>query len=227
LVRAPPARRRGSRPAARRARAARAGGRPARGRARARLIRRGGRRPVMPHVPLARPLAAAVLLLALVVPARADDWPVYGGDPGGMRWSPHDQIRRDNVTRLERVWAVRTGDLDVEPPPPRHMAFQATPIVVDGLLVLPTPLGRVLALDPETGARRGRFDPNPRIRKLSEFTSRGVAAWTDAQAPAGAFCARRIFAATVESRLFALDAASGRRCPDFGRDGEVSLREGV
>jgi len=181
----------------------------------------------MPHVPLARPLAAAVLTLALAVPARADDWPAYGGDPGGMRWSPHDQIRRDNVTRLARAWAVRTGDLDVEPPPPRHMAFQATPIVVDGLLVLPTPLGRVLALDPETGAERWRFDPNTRIRKLSEFTSRGVAAWTDTQAPAGAFCARRVFAATVESRLFALDAATGRRCPDFGRYGEVSLREGV
>jgi quinoprotein glucose dehydrogenase len=154
-------------------------------------------------------------------------WPIYGGDAGGSRYSPLDQISRDNVRFLEEAWRIRTGDLDVEPPPPGHMAFQATPILVGGLLVLPTPLGRVLALDPETGAERWRFDATVAERRYPEFTSRGVAAWTDAAAPAGAPCRERIFAATVESRLFALDASNGWICPDFGRNGEVSLREGV
>ena len=75
-----------------------------------------------------------------------------------MRWSALDQIDRSNVAHLEEAWRIRTGDLDVVPPPPGHMAFQATPILVDDLLVLPTPMGRVLALDPETGAERWRFD---------------------------------------------------------------------
>lgn len=171
-------------------------------------------------------LALACLLVALA-PARAADWPAYGGDAGGARWSPHAGIDRGNVARLEVAWSIRTGDLDVVPPPPPHMAFQATPILVNGLLVLPTPLGRVLALDPETGAERWRFDATARTREVPEFTSRGVAAWTDPQAPADAPCATRIFAATVESRLFAIDAATGRGCPDFGGDGDVSLREGV
>jgi len=170
----------------------------------------------------------ALVVLACAAPAAAqNDWPFYAGDAGGQRWSPLAQIDRANVAQLEVAWQIRTGDLDADPGPPDHMAFQATPILVDGLLVLPTPLGRVLALDPATGAERWRFDATVRGHEYSEYTSRGVAAWLDAAAPAGAPCRRRIFAATVESRLFSLDAASGKLCAGFGRDGEVSLKEGI
>jgi quinoprotein glucose dehydrogenase len=157
----------------------------------------------------------------------ASDWPVYGGDAGGQRYSALAEITRANVGELREVWRIRTGDLDVEPPPPAHMAFQATPILVEGSLVLPTPLGRVLALDPATGARRWLFDATGSERRYPEFTSRGVASFFDASAVPGARCRTRIFAATVESRLFALDAATGARCEEFGERGEVSLREGV
>ena len=168
------------------------------------------------------------LTLAWVGPAAAQgDWPLYAGDAGGQRFSSLDQINRANVAQLEVVWQIRTGDLDADPPPPRHMAFQATPILVHGLLVLPTPLGRVLALDPATGAERWRFDATVKGYEYSEFTSRGVASWLDAAAAEGAPCSRRIFAATVESRLFALDAATGKLCAGFGREGEVSLTEGI
>jgi quinoprotein glucose dehydrogenase len=176
-------------------------------------------------------VVALACLFALFAPvARAEtagDWPVYGHDAGGSRFSPLGAITRANVANLREAWRIRTGDLDVVPPPPGHMAFQATPILVGGLLVLPTPLGRVLALDPATGAERWRFEAIPEDRRYPEFTSRGVATWTDAAAAADAPCRVRIFAATVESRLFALDAATGKRCEAFGRGGEVSLKEGV
>ncbi len=162
-----------------------------------------------------------------VTTAGQGGWPIYAGDAGGQRFSALDQIERANVSRLEIAWQIRTGDLDADPGPPDHMAFQATPILVDGLLVLPTPLGRVLALDPATGAERWRFDATVKGHEYSEYTSRGVAHWVDAAAPAGTPCARRIFAATVESRLFALDAATGKPCADFGKGGEVSLKEGI
>jgi quinoprotein glucose dehydrogenase len=185
------------------------------------------------HRPLAG-LAVATALLASPLAAAAGPpgtWPVYGADAGGRRWSPLAQIDRRNVGRLAVAWRIRTGDLDATPPPPRHMAFEATPILVgegaDALLVLPTPMGRVLALDPETGAVRWRFDATVQDLRLPEFTSRGVAAWRDDDAAPGVPCRRRIFAATVAARLFALDARTGRRCRDFGSDGEVSLREGV
>jgi len=172
------------------------------------------------------PALGLVLALASAAAAQSD-WPVYGGDAGGQRFSPLSEIDRSNVARLEVAWQIRTGDLDVEPGPPDHMSFQATPILVDGLLVLPTPLGRVLALDPATGAERWRFDATITNLQQPEFASRGVAQWLDAAAPAGAACRRRIFAATIESRLFALDAASGKPCTAFGTGGEVSLKEGI
>jgi quinoprotein glucose dehydrogenase len=174
-----------------------------------------------------RSLVLSLACALAFVPARADDWPVYGGDAGGTRYSPLADVTRENVGTLREAWRIRTGDLDADPPPPGHMAFQATPILVGGLLVLPTPLGRVLALDPATGAERWRFDATVESRKYPEFTSRGVAQWTDAGAAPDAVCRVRIFAATVESRLFAIDAATGRRCEGFGAGGEVSLREGV
>src|SRR4029450_1538173 len=158
-------------------------------------------------------------------PAAESDWPFYANDAGGQRYSSLAQIDRANVATLAVAWQIRTGDLDADPPPPGHMAFQATPILVDGLLVLPTPLGRVLALDPATGAERWRFDATVKGHEYSEYTSRGVASWLDAQAGGAGPCRRRIFAATVESRLFALDAATGKLCADFGHTGEVSLKE--
>jgi hypothetical protein len=51
-------------------------------------------------------------------------WPVYGGEAGGSRYSPLDQINRENVRFLEEAWRIRTGDLDVDPPPPGHMGAE-------------------------------------------------------------------------------------------------------
>ncbi len=154
-------------------------------------------------------------------------WPLYGGDAGGGRYSPLVAIDRGNVRDLERAWTIRTGDLAADPPPPRHMSFQATPILAGGLLLLPTPLGRILALDPATGAERWRFDATVVGDEYPEYTSRGVASWVDPLRAPDAPCARRVFAATVDGRLFALDLATGRSCADFGSDGRVDLREGV
>jgi len=154
-------------------------------------------------------------------------WPAYGADAWGSRYSAADQIRAANVASLERAWEIRTGDLDADPPPPPHMAFQATPILAGGLLILPTPLGRVLALDPASGREVWRFTSTVEGHEYPEYTSRGVAHWLDVRAPAAAPCRERIFAATVASRLFAIDARTGEPCRGFGAGGEVDLRAGV
>jgi quinoprotein glucose dehydrogenase len=124
-------------------------------------------------------------------------WSFYGADPGGSRFSAADQIDRSNVAALEEAWRIRTGELDVDPEPPDQMSFQATPILVGGLLVLPTPLGQVIALDPETGAERWRFARPVQGRAYPELTSRGVAAFEDPLRGEGALCRQRVFAATV------------------------------
>jgi len=180
-----------------------------------------------PVLVLSSLFAAFAVATGLAAQEVGQGWPAYGGDVGGSRYSALGTIDRTNVGRLRVAWQIRTGDLAVEPPPPRHMAFQATPILTAGLLLLPTPLGRVIALDPATGEERWRFVHTFEDRRYPEFTSRGVASWRDPDARGGEACGLRIFAATVDSMLFAIDARTGTPCPGFGDDGAVSLREGV
>jgi quinoprotein glucose dehydrogenase len=166
-------------------------------------------------------------------PARARDataWPSYGGDPGGARFAPVDALTPSNVTRLEVAWTFRTGDVsDGEGDVATGSAFEATPILADGFLYFCSPFNRVFALDPGTGALRWRFDPGVDLtgRYANQLVCRGVAHWRDEAAPRDAVCAARIFTATSDARLVALDAASGRPCAGFGDGGEVDLAEGV
>src|SRR5262250_3186327 len=155
------------------------------------------------------------------------EWPSYGNDAGGSRYSPLTQIDRGTVVNLRIAWTYRTG----EPggvAPYAHTAFEATPLMVDGMLFLSTPYNRVIALDPETGAERWSYDPKvDRTRRFAIVTSRGVATWLDPEARVDRGCRRRIFVATIDARLIALDAATGAPCAEFGRNGEVDLTEGI
>jgi quinoprotein glucose dehydrogenase len=168
-------------------------------------------------------LVCAVPQRAAAQTATPTDWPTYGGDPGGTRFSSLTQVNRSNVATLTTAWTFRTGETV-----PGARSFEATPILVDGTLFLSTPLGKIMALDPVTGRQRWRFDAkvNPRAG-FGDFTSRGVSSWRDPAAAAGSVCSRRIIAATIDGRLLALDARTGLPCRDFGRGGVVSLREGL
>src|SRR6266511_4395901 len=170
------------------------------------------------------------LLLILTLQSQGD-WPAYERDPGGARFSPLAQITRENVTRLQVAWTYHTGEPDMAAMPHRPPALEATPLVVDGLMYISTPAGHVVALDPATGTERWRYDAgvNPH-RGYGDFANRGVSFWRDARAAAGAPCAHRIFAATIDARLIALDAGSGRPCREFGGpggEGSVDLRAGL
>src|SRR5215470_18838583 len=128
------------------------------------------------------------------------DWPAYGLDPGGSRYSPLSQINRGNVGQLKVAWTYRTGAMDVKAASAKKAAFEATPILADGLLYLTTPYSRVTALDPMTGAERWTFDPQVKLdRDYSEMTSRGVSAWPAPNDKRKV--ARRIFAGTIDARL--------------------------
>ncbi len=169
------------------------------------------------------PAAAA----AGAAPAEAG-WPAYGGDAGGMRYSALTQVTPGNVGNLEVAWTFRTGELGEGMKDWKRSAFEATPILFEGVLYLTTSGTDVVAVDAATGNLRWRHDGHSR-RDLhySDGVSRGVSLWVDAATGAHAVCHARIYAPTLDGRLLALDAASGRPCEDFGRQGEVNLLEGI
>ena len=171
--------------------------------------------------------SARIFLVGLAIPtlvsaqSTARDWPAYGRDRGGERFSPLSGIDHDNVKRLAVAWEYSTGEAAVKMT--QSVSFEATPLVLNGVLYLSTPLGRVIALDAETGKERWVTDLQVKPISFGDFTSRGVSLWADPGARARTPCALRVIVATIDARLNALDARDGRPCPDFGVAGSVDL----
>jgi len=164
-----------------------------------------------------------------VCAAQEGEWPCYGRDSGGARFSPLTQINPANVGALKVAWTYRTGDM-VDPKNGPGGAFECTPILLEGALYLCTPFSRIIALDAGTGKERWTYDPGvdrSPDRNFEPFTSRGVAAWTDASLPQDDPRRGRIFFGTYDARLIALYVASGKPCEDFGKGGQVDLKQGV
>jgi len=166
---------------------------------------------------------------ARCVVASTGDWPVYGGDPGGSRFTPLTEITPHNVTKLQIAWQFRTGDLVANAglQTMKLPAFEATAIAVDDTLFLCTPRNQVIALDPQRGTERWRYRHDPQYEGHYVMTCRGVSHYRDPAARNDALCASRILTGTVDGFLVALDARSGEPCPDFGRDGRIDLRDGL
>ena len=151
-------------------------------------------------------------------PDTSSEWRAYGHDPGGMRYSPLAQIDRSTVAKLTRAWTYHTGDV---PKAGRDSApFEATPLMVAGVLYLTTPFGRVIAIDAEEGRERWTFDPH--LEHSGSPRHRGVAYWEDASGTD-----RRILVGTEDGRLIALDASTGTPAKSFGKDGVLDLVEGA
>ena len=158
-------------------------------------------------------LLAFVCATVLSVGARAEnEWPTYGHDKGGMRYSPLTQITPENVAKLELKWAYRMA----KTPPgerPRYRSSQMTPLVVDGMLYASTPYEEVVALDSTTGKTIWEYAGNKAGSK------RGAEYWPgDEKTPP------RIFYGTRDGRLVALDARSGKPVEGFGENGVVNLK---
>ena len=133
-----------------------------------------------------------IRLTTPLIPCSTDEsgWRHYGGDAGGTRYSPLDEIDRENVANLEVAWTYRTGDFDESPAGGdtpcsqchgSDSKFEATPILNADRLYLSTPLNRVIALDPASGQELWSYDPAIKldISRSEGFISRGVSFWQD------------------------------------------------
>ena len=158
-------------------------------------------------------------------PSRASvDWPTYGGDAGGLKYSPLADVDRGNVAKLTVAFTWSPGESPIAAGPGQKAArpgmFQVTPLAIRDTLFLSTPYNRVVALDATNGRQLWAFDPKawdtygtPNVG--TGFVHRGVATWTNGRE-------RRVFINT-RWRLIALDAATGTPIPGFGTKGEVDL----
>ncbi|HMF74775.1 MAG TPA: PQQ-binding-like beta-propeller repeat protein, partial [Bryobacteraceae bacterium] len=167
-----------------------------------------------------RPVAL-LLGLSAVFAADKGEWPNYGRDPGGQRYSPLNSINRSNVAALKIAWTFRTGDA-YQPKDSTPTRFEVTPLFAEGTLYINTPLGRVIAVDPTTGKQRWAYDSHvDKDLGYGDYSARGVSTWKAGRGK------RRIYIATIDARLIALDAATGKPCSDFGDNGSINLRKGL
>jgi quinoprotein glucose dehydrogenase len=174
------------------------------------------------------PVILALGLFLHFSAAGAEGWAYYGGDEGGSRYSPLQQINRDNVGKLELAWQYRTGAVAANPTLKSMIDFQATPTLLPAAagahLVICDPFGKVIALDPASGKERWSMDPKiDKTPYAGRFKCKGVAYWADSQAAAGTTCAHRLFLATADKRLIAMDARDGKPCAGFGVQGQVDV----
>lgn len=144
------------------------------------------------------------------------DWPVYGGNPAGNRYSPLRQINKENVRNLKVVWTYDAAEAEKEGQ--RAGQIQCQPIVVDGILYGTTPGLKLFALRADTGEQVWKFSPSG-DRTQGKNTSRGVVYWEGNEE-------QRILY-TVGPTLYAIDARNGQPVKTFGEQGKADLHLGL
>lgn len=165
-----------------------------------------------------------IFVSSLSIAAAQADWLTYGHDSAGTRFSPLKQIDATNVSKLTRAWTYHVG----QPAPAassttpggrggRVRGSEATPIVVNGVMSMPTPYNRVAALEPETGKLIWEYKIDG-----ANASMRGVEYWAgDKQSPP------EILFGTTDGRLMALNAKTGKPVPGFGNEGSVNMKPGI
>ena len=162
--------------------------------------------------------------------AAGGQWANYANDPGGMRYSPVRQINTNNVKELKPAWTYQSGELKTYEGTniASKAAFEATPLMIDGVLYFSTPSNRVIAIDGASGKELWVYDPKVNLKgDYSEVTSRGVSKWINSNRKPGDNDYMRILSATIDGRLIALDASTGQPVVEFGKNGIVDLKKGV
>ncbi len=150
-------------------------------------------------------------------------WPTYAGSKAGNRYSSNTQINPENVKQLEVAWTFVSGDKD----PNNRSQNQCNPIVVDGVFYGSTPQLKLAALNAATGKVNWIFDPakvdsSAKNDPYAFFkVNRGVTYWQDESGSA-----RRLFYSTG-SKIWSIDAATGKPVSDFGKGGYINLAENL
>lgn len=174
------------------------------------------------------------------VPGTPTEWAAWGSDQGGQRFTPAAQITPANVSGLEIAWTYQSGAKPREGGA-QALAFEVTPLKIGNKLYGCTPHNVLFALDAVTGKEIWRHDPQTDDQGVAFANCRGIAyadlsargmikpapAAVTAPGSAAPACVRRLYTGTIDARLLAVDADTGRPCTDFGTNGAIDMRRNI
>ena len=140
---------------------------------------------------------------AVKIPAK-EQWPSYGYDVAGTRYSPLSQINPGNVSQLRRAWTFHLGESGSED----------TPLIIDSIMYITASDG-IYAVVPETGTLLWKY-------ASSAVARRGLAYW-----PGDESTHPRLFCGVEKGKLLALDVTTGKPAAGFANEGFLDLKQGV
>ncbi|EHN8891553.1 pyrroloquinoline quinone-dependent dehydrogenase [Enterobacter hormaechei] len=161
-----------------------------------------------------------------LVPGTAT-WDSFHGQLNAQKYSPLTQITADNVGKLTKVWEFHTGDVSDGKGDTPATVWSATPIFANDTLYIGIPFDRLIALDPGTGKEKWHYDTKSSRKALTQpvLKNRGVSYWQAKNPVNGQACQKIVYMGTVDGKLFALDADSGKPCSDFADNGVLDLNQ--
>lgn len=154
-------------------------------------------------------------------------WNSFHGQLSAQKYSPLSQIDTSNVGKLKLAWQYHTGDVSDGSDGKPATVWSATPLYANETLYIGTPFYRIIALDPATGKERWRFDTHSTLKALTQpaLKNRGVAYWEARHPVAGQACQKIVYIGTMDARLFAVDADTGKPCADFADHGVLNVNK--
>ncbi|MEG5813854.1 pyrroloquinoline quinone-dependent dehydrogenase [Enterobacter hormaechei] len=154
-------------------------------------------------------------------------WDSFHGQLNAQKYSPLTQITADNVGKLTKVWEFHTGDVSDGKGDTPATVWSATPIFANDTLYIGTPFDRLIALDPGTGKEKWHYDTKSSRKALTQpvLKNRGVSYWQAKNPVSGEACQKMVYMGTVDGKLFALDAGSGKPCSGFANNGVLDLNQ--
>ncbi|EMR0521792.1 pyrroloquinoline quinone-dependent dehydrogenase [Klebsiella pneumoniae] len=161
-----------------------------------------------------------------LVPSAAT-WDSFHGQLNAQKYSPLTQITAENVGKLKKVWELHTGDVSDGKGDTPATVWSATAIFANETIYIGTPFDRLIALDPGTGKEKWHYDTKSSRKALTQpvLKNRGVSYWQAKQLVAGEACQKIVYMGTVDGRLYALDADSGKPCSDFADKGVLDINQ--
>ena len=154
-----------------------------------------------------------------------DGWYTFNGNLEDQKFSPARQITPQNVGQLQKAWEMHTGDVSDGSGKLPVSDWSATPLFVNNTVYVGTPFYRIFALAPDTGEVKWIYDTKAVLKAETQpnLKTRGVAYWQAASPQGGQACQKIVYIGTMDAKLHAVDADTGKRCENFADKGVLDL----